>query len=639
LVLELGDWKLLRIGPAELFDLPLDQSERSGRIEVPIRADAMLPAEIDVEFEAYRELTEQQARISLTFPRPVVDAVTPASISIVAADNLDLTPLTGELVGLTPDPTSRVQAAKSSGFNYRDLGSSEGAQFVATLRKKSRLVTASAQAAVRIDRRQWQVEQRLNYHVAHEPQHSFALNAPPEAVAAGNLQLWFDGEPLTIEQADEVASAAGSPAAVRFSLPVEKLGAFQVVARYHSPLTGWDGQKPLGLTIPLALPAETGDYRFTGQQIDFALAEGMQLEADLAGDEDSFQPNLLQRGGASPAYSWTESIGLTNWILAPAQAIQSAHVIIERMWIQTWLTPYVRQERAVFQIRSPQETIRVRLPKGVPQSRVQAAVDGVEVAKSFRDPGQIVLSLPAAARRGNCTLEIFYALDPPVHHIGLAATRLQAAQIDGASPPRRSYWQLALPEGEHLLTLPREMTAEMDWDPGRWLMSRRAALDEQQLQRWIGASRQQTLPRSANLYLFGGLGQPPALDIVAAQRRLIIAAASGLILGIGLLVIHVPLLRRPTALLGLAVALPALALAAPDLALLVGQGALLGAAIACAVALWNGLRAGKTRVAPSPSTITARAPASAIKSPPVVRADRSSQITATAPAAAIEVRP
>jgi hypothetical protein len=198
---------------------------------------------------------------------------------------------------------------------------------------------------------------------------------------------------------------------------------------------------------------------------------------------------------------------------------------------------------------------------------------------------------------------------------------------------------LGLPEGEHLLALPREMTAEMDWDAGRWLMARRPALDEQQLQRWIGASRQETLPRSANLYLFGGLGQPPALNMLAAERRLIIAAASGAVLLIGLLLIHVVRLRRPASLLVLAVALAAIALVAPDLALLAGQGALLGLAIAGAAALWNGMRVGRPRVSAAPSTLTGRAHESAVKPAPVMRPDRSSQITATAPAAAIEVRP
>jgi hypothetical protein len=643
LAIELGDWKLLRLAPAELFDFPLDEDERTGAVEIPIRSEAMLPAEVDIELEAYRLLPVEQERISLMFPRPLVDTVTPASIAIAAAENLELTPVVMELIGLSPDPAPRTTARPQNSLHYRDLGSSEPAQFTAMLRRRSRLLTATGQATVKIDRRQWQVEQRIDYYVAHEPQRSFRLRVPRLATAASSLQLSFEGEPLAVEQLDEapaeVLGGESAPALVQFSLPAEKLGACEIVARYHGPLSGWDGQKPVPLELPLVLPEEAGDYQFSGQQIEFVLPEGMQVEPGPAEEGDLFQPSSLLRGGGTPAYSWPAAANITSWVLAPAQAIQTAHVVIERMCVQTWLTRNVRQERAVFQIRSPQESIRVRLPKGVPQTRVQVAVDGVEVTKIFRDPGQIVLSLPAAARQGSCVLEIFYALDPPASRLGLATGRLLPAQIDGATPPRRSYWQLALPEGEHLLTLPHEMTAEMDWDAGRWLMARRPALDQQQLQRWIGASRQEALPRSANLYLFGGLGQPPVLETVIAQRMLIIAAASGAVLLIGLLLLHVSRLRSPSLLLALAIVLLAIAWISPDLALLAGQSALLGLAIAGGAALWSALRPGRTRALPSPSTITRRVPDSAVQPAAVVRPDRSSQITATAAAAAIEVRP
>jgi hypothetical protein len=279
------------------------------------------------------------------------------------------------------------------------------------------------------------------------------------------------------------------------------------------------------------------------------------------------------------------------------------------------------------------------LPKGVPQSSVQAAVDGVEIAKAFRDPGQVILSLPQAARGQDCVVELFYSLDPLPHRLGLAAGKLQPAQIDGAGPPHRSYWQLALPPSEHLLVLPREWTAEMQWNTDPWLLKHRPALDEQQLQRWVGASRQEPLPRGANIYLFGGLGEAPALEVLVAHRRLIVAGCSGAVLLIGLLLVHVPRLRSPSLLFVAAVLVAGLAVVAPDLALLAGQSALLGLTIAAAAAAWIWLRAGHALPSHAPlSTLGARPRELAMAQPPAVaRADHSSQITSTA--AAIEVRP
>jgi len=642
LVFELGEWKLLRLAPGELFELPPAGRESSGRVEIPLRPEAVLPTDLDVELEAYRPLPAEHERISLTFPRPAADIMAPASITISTAENVELTPLAGELVGLSADPSAaRVPGRQAPALVYRDLGSGEPARFAAAVRTRPRLTTVSGRASVRLDRRQMQIEQRLEYRVAHEPQQRFALVAPRAALGDGNLQVWLNGEPLGVHSEADTAGSNGELARAEFSLPSEQIGTILVAVRYSLPLTGWDGQKPLALAIPLALPADEGDYQFTGQQIEFTLAEGMRIEPELLVADEFSHPAPINGSSSLPAFSWSRATPVTSWRLSPSQAIQAATALVERMWVQTWLAPHVRQERVVFQVRSQQETLRLRLPRGTPHSSVQVAVDGVEFDKAFRDPGQIIVNVPTQTHGRAFVLELYYSLDPPVHRLGLSAGQLHPAQIDGAAPPRRCYWQLALPESEHLVTLPRELSTEMHWDADRWLMTRRPALDEQQLQRWIGATRQEPLPRGANLYLFGGLGQAPALDLVAAHRRLIVATASGAILLVGLLLVHVPRFRSPSLLLLAAVFLAAGSLIAPDLAVLAGQGALLGLAIIAAAAGWTWFKSGRSLLAPAPvSTVTVRPRDSALaQSPVVVRPDRSSQITATASAAAVEVRP
>src|SRR5207253_803652 len=94
------------------------------------------------------------------------------------------------------------------------------------------------------------------------------------------------------------------------------------------------------------------------------------------------------------------------------------------------------------------------------------------------------------------------------------------------------------------------------------------------------------LPRGANEYLFGALGQWPTLRVVAVQRRVMVSVASVAILGIGLLLIHVPRLRSPGALLSVAVILGAGAMIAPQAAPVALQGALVGLGVAIAAATY-----------------------------------------------------
>ena len=81
-------------------------------------------------------------------------------------------------------------------------------------------------------------------------------------------------------------------------------------------------------------------------------------------------------------------------------------------------------------------------------------------------------------------------------------------------------------------------------------------------------------------------GRWPTLNVVAAQRWLIVSLASVAVLVFGLLLIHVPGMRSPGVLLTVAVIIAAGAVVTPQAALVAAQGALLGLAVAVvAVAL------------------------------------------------------
>jgi hypothetical protein len=421
---------------------------------------------------------------------------------------------------------------------------------------------------------------------------------------------------------------------LQFTAPTDQIGLVPVSVRYTVPMRNWNGQASLPLAIPLVVPADEIGHQFAGQHIAFALGDGIQIEPDPAGVDEFSRPTPQQTNGAEQAFTWSKAAPMTRWTVRASSAGPSASLHVGLAWVQTWLAADKRHERAAFRLSTTQETLRVRLPAGADPSRVAAAINAQEVAAQPRDPGMVRIDLPAAVRGRDFVLELWYSLDVPGRHTGWSSERLQAAVIEGGGPPRRLYWQLLLPEDEHLVALPTGLAPEMAWSAEHWFVARSPTLDQRQIEGLLGASRQPLLPRGANEYLFGALGQAPSLSVVAVHRRLLLASASGSVLLLGLALVHVPRLRHPLALLVLAVGLGALALAFPDLALLAGQMALLGILVALAAAVWAWLGLGRTLWTPSPAReVSARPRETASTHSPLSKPDRNSPLsTATAPA-------
>jgi hypothetical protein len=636
---EVGDWSFDRISPDALLEAPV--AIAPGKMQFPFRAGAAPPTELELKLETHRTLPANSERLALTFPRPVADVVAPATIVIAAADNVDLTPQISELVGLSSDTAPlRLPGRQQAAVVYRDLGGGEPALFAAEIRKLTRTTTTSARASVRVDRQQAHIDQRLSYRVAHEPQRSFVLAVPRELALGGNLQVRFNDEPLVANPVQKPASMDPALTNFQFTMPVDQIGPFEVSVRYTAALR-WDGQKPTSLTIPMVLPVDSGEDQFTGQQVEFTLVEGLQIEPDIEGVDELARPTAVG-DDSTHVYAWSAPVSLSRWTVAPSLAADTASITVSQMWVQTWLTPEVRQERACFRMSGPQETVRVKLPQGVRTASVQTAIDGQEVRSKPRDPWVVVVTVPEAMRGRPCVLEVWYALDPPAPWLWLVSHQLRGAEIVDATPPRRMFWQLVVPENQYQLLSPGDMAAEMAWPPDRFMLARRPVMDQRQLETWIKASRQEPLPRGMNEYLYGTLGRWPTLRVISAPRLLVVSLASGALLAAGLLLLHVPRLRSPGLLLAAAALLAAGALVAPDFALLAAQAAVLGVIVTAAAAAWSLYPSAPiVRSALSPSGIAAHPRETPSTQPQVPRTERSSRITATAPANApiMEVRP
>jgi hypothetical protein len=277
-------------------------------------------------------------------------------------------------------------------------------------------------------------------------------------------------------------------------------------------------------------------------------------------------------------------------------------------------------------------------------------MDGVDVALDGRKPSTVQrekdalhVTVPSDAGARDLVLEAWFTI-PGENLLGTGLeTRLRAPSLQGVSHVRTVYWQVCLPADRHLLADPDGFVPEMQYSWQSWFWDRRGTLSQRNLEKWSGASAQEALPAQTNQYLYSGFGTPDVLPLVTFPRRIILAVAGGLVLGLGLLLLHVSWMRHPAVVMLLAVALAGASLNWPSSALLLSQAAGLALAVVGLAALWQWGTSGRPAwphdTSRPPSAIRERPSTAAAAAPPRVESVVPSS-TATAPlVGATEARP
>jgi hypothetical protein len=160
------------------------------------------------------------------------------------------------------------------------------------------------------------------------------------------------------------------------------------------------------------------------------------------------------------------------------------------------------------------------------------------------------------------------------------------------------YWQLVLPENEHVISEPRDLTPEYTWGWQRMFWGRQPLRRQEELELWSGAMQRDPPPVATSQYLFSAVGPRQQLFVRTTHRSWIVGAASLLVLVAGLLLIYLPAVRRSGVLLLVAIVLVAMSWWTPSTTILLAQAASVGMVLAL-TALWlarSVARAGTTDV-------------------------------------------
>ncbi|QDU99231.1 hypothetical protein [Lignipirellula cremea] len=644
LSIDLTGWQVDAVTPENLIQATQTDFENTSPLTVvlsPLTQEAKDELELRV---LARQTLPAEGPFSVRLPQLQATASAPATVVVLPDDNVKLTALPELAVGLDQEPLPPqldLPQRMQTPLYFRVSNSEQQAIFAGQIELRKRAVSLSSSTQLELASDQTRVEQRFQYKIAHEPLLRAGFWAPRSVLQSGTLKFLLDDQPLTWQAVEPTPLPAdGStdptlpalePAAIPegalddyeqivIDLPGGRIRECVIEAQYTLRTPPDEGQNSVDFLAPLLLPASqsettVSDWRF------LAHAEE-HIKLDLAPSpwraavDDTHGSSTI--GGRCEAPCSTLPLRLT-YALREAGAL-----VVDKAWLQTWLSLRDRRDRAVFRFRSTEETVRVVLPQAADAESVIVAVDGDRARYLIENDGRTLsIQLPPRPEVYDRVLELWYGFQGRPLVNGLL--KINCPRIDDSRRVDRFYWQLCLPEGEHLLVSPAGLTAELAWRWRGFHWGRSSNLSQRDLEDWINASHQADLPSSSNQYLFSSFDAVQSTSIYTMHRRWALLIASLLSLGVGLAMVYAPFLRHPAALLAAAVLLGLGAFFYPDTALLASQAGSIGLALAATAYLIDWGVAGRRVVRPLTHSAVAPAPPDPRSGATLIRPDSDSQ--------------
>ncbi|MBQ6829360.1 MAG: hypothetical protein IJO46_15225, partial [Thermoguttaceae bacterium] len=431
--INLRDWKFAGVASEGLVDvLNVEFNETTGETSFPL----ITPTDGVVEFElnAGRELdAAEDGTFSFSFPTPNASWLEPSTVVVAPVDAVELTPTPERCVDLTPKPLRALAPAlelpqlQQAPLVYQtrrrgDAASDAPPLFAARAKKQEQKIEIEAKTDVYIDENGSQrVEQRFVYRVEREPLDVVSLLSLDGAgkTAPPNLKIFVDGKPispqnLTVESVDDNQTRR------RVSLAdAPKIGSCVVTLQYEGETLEFDANSTRRFTVDLTQP-ENG----TLLSNELTLYAPPSVALKYAENPKRFW--RLEESGRAPDgrstfqrfASATQEFGATFGGFLNAKDNLSS-VIVDRAWLQTWLSDDVRVDRVAYRVSGRRDRLAIRLPDDVRQDRVAVSLDGVPFANVadakhglFANAQTLVVPIPESARDREYVLELSYVVQP-----------------------------------------------------------------------------------------------------------------------------------------------------------------------------------------------------------------------------------
>ncbi len=585
LSLPLGDWVLDRLEPDSVRESIVNPgslvSEESGSAVLQLALKNVVGT-LQWTIVAHQVLDPEQTRLQFSLPVPQADKVAAGMCWIQPANHIRLQAEEEALTGLELQQQlrKRFPGFEQPAVAYR-VESPENF-YQGTRRILPPQVVAARRSRIVVHADRVQVEERVRLRVYYQPLDSLLLELSQAIDPVAHLQITEgEGKPLVFQPEEAPQDRPPGTRRYRLLLPEAVQRQLQLTIRYELPVPALASDRFASMPVPLT--------RFVGvsQMTDQAeLVAAKELLVDVEpqrGWNAQLVPGTSSQEQRFQLQSQGEQQPVVLLLRLPPQ--QAARLILPRVWVQSWITPQGRVDRAVFVLRGAEGTLRFRLPQGS-VGGYRVLVDGEVVTARPAGTHRLELTLPPprTPRRTRC-VEIHYQI--PRQPLG-AHARLEVPQVEGNVWVDRTYWQLILPPGQHALA-PGAGWAPLHRWRWRWgvVLVRQPLLSQQRLEKLCQATALPAAAESGNVYLYTRPGAPAALSVWVFPIGGLLFSGSVLGLAAALAVYRWSRLRHPLVLMALATAAVLVAAVWGEIALLGLQAMSVGMGLGLLAALWD----------------------------------------------------
>jgi hypothetical protein len=252
--------------------------------------------------------------------------------------------------------------------------------------------------------------------------------------------------------------------------------------------------------------------------------------------------------------------------------------IVERAWLETWLTSSIRVDRATYLVRSTNDTVALQLPPdAIREHRIHVRVNRQPIPLNITQAG--TLAIPISPEQQDRAIEISvdyrYAFNMPSIEVPIILPT-----FGNDTTVQYQFWQVLLQPDKHIISIPPGWTLEYDWSWNGLFWWRIPSIRKSDIGFGSDATTPEPTQSESNQYVFSHLQPPKHVTLYIVNRSLIVFCSSGIALLIGLVLIYVPQTRYAGSLLGLAIAFVAVLFYQPPFVLLMLQAAVFGVFLA-----------------------------------------------------------
>ena len=585
LLIQAEGWEIDRVLPADLIAETISLTETSP-LKIPLAPNGTpLAEDFEIRFEAHRPISTDDNSFSVVLPRTVNGVASPATVVVFPADNIDLTLRGEEIKGLIAESAPADFELPKTGqppIFYVEEPSEAAAVFAGDFEVRSRVVAANVANTLRFTASTVVIEQRFELEISYEPLRQIKFNIPEALVQNDQIQFFeLIAEATTVTNGglrERPLPVLGimptydpEIAEVTVDLLEDRITPCSIVSRYALPITtqATDDSLPLKLILVAVDPSIT----IGTSKLRVVAMEEVEVELVSSG-WDTLIDDLLDPSSRDQLYQTGGGVAEVNVVVRLVQTPQLGATVLEKFWLQTYLSRAERQDRACFQLRTNSERIQVELPAGA--TLIDVAVQGFKQQNAEASAlGVVAIDLDPEESANTYSVEVWYwfaARDVPVARLTVEPPRLV-----GVQRAQRIYWQLILPRDEHLLIPPSSLTPEYVWRWNSNYWGRHSTRRRADLEAILKVSRQKSPPdQSVNQYMFTSVGPVLPVEFITARRSLLVLVLSLTVLVAGLCLIYFSWARHPASLLMIGVLVVSLGFAFPEPTILGAQAAGLG---------------------------------------------------------------